>query len=150
MAWLCSLSYAYAAFDALAFAFVMALTPFLIRRVWPFWWSVVLRRPPLPRWWAFDLALDEHAAEFRRQGERAMAALAERDRVLRMLAPKVARLRRKRAPNAKWATLRDDLADWEDARLDRVRRGDPGFDDMSGPASEITARRDALRSQPMR
>ncbi len=135
-----------AACDLLAFASLLLWSPLLIRRSWPFWWSVVLRRPPLPVWWAFDRTLDEHATEFRRLGERAVADARKRDQMVRNLAPRVGRLRKKRAPTREWAQLRDDLVDWEDAWLERMRAGDLEFADLSGRASEITSRRDALRS----
>lgn len=133
------------AFDLLAFAIPFSFA-FAGDVTWPFWWSAVLRRPALPRWWAFDNKLTEHAMAYRRQGERALADPHQRERILRTLRRQITRLRGMRAPSDEWATLRDDLADWEERWITRTTRGDAPADDAHPTAADLTARHAVLRS----
>lgn len=135
-----------AALDAVAFVLLFSST-LLADRIWPFWSSAVLRRPPLPSWWKIDLTLTEEAEEFRRLSEQALADPAQRDRVLRTARGRVMRLRKLRAPDAEWAGIRDELAAWEEAWLERTIRGELDSDDLAARAADLTARRDSLRNQ---
>jgi hypothetical protein len=134
------------ALDALAFGLVFAFT-FAVSFVWPLWSSAVLRRPPLPSSWDFDDRLTTHAAEMSRWAERTTMDLGEREHALRIAPRRIRQLRRMRAPSADWAALRDDVADWEEAWLDRARRGAPESDDATQTAADLTARHQLLRSR---
>jgi hypothetical protein len=131
--------------DLLAFGIPLSVA-FAGEVVWPFWWSAVLRRPTLPRWWAFDIKLTEHVTASQRQAERAVADPRQRERILRTMRRQTNRLRRRRAPSADWAALRDDLADWEDRWAARMTGGDAGADAGHPTAAELTSRGAVLRS----
>lgn len=131
--------------DLLAFGIPLSVA-FAGEVVWPFWWSAVLRRPALPRWWAFDINLTEHVTESQRQAERALADPHQGERILRTMRRQTNRLRRRRAPSAEWAALRDDLTDWEDRWAARMTRGDAGDDEEHATAAELTVRHALLRS----
>lgn len=114
--------------------------------MWPPWWRLVLRRPALPHWWAFDRDLRAHASALEKLMLAEASAPASPDRLARGAVREVTRLRRLRAPDAAWARLRDDIVTFEEAWIANLR-GAPGVEDAGARASELRARLEALVAQ---
>jgi hypothetical protein len=114
--------------------------------VWPPWWRLVLRRPALPRWWIVERHIGAHGAALEKLMASEVAAPAGRDQFVRAATREVARLRRIRAPDAAWASLRDDIAAFEEAWIASLR-GTPGVEDPEARSSELRSRLEALVAQ---